>query len=74
MRRQKIKPLKSTKKKNKKYKGKAFSLSPSAKNLSIKRSKLRKKTFSPYPYIMIISYYRTNVFFTVADIEGHTQA
>ena len=39
-----------------------------------KRWKVQKKTFSPYPYIMTVSYYKTNVFFTVADIEGHTIA
>ena len=38
-----------------------------------KRWVLRTKTFSPYPYIITISYYKTNVFFTVADINGHTK-
>ena len=38
-----------------------------------KRWILRKKTFSPYPYIITISYYKTNIFFTVADIQGQTK-
>ncbi len=38
-----------------------------------KRWVLRKKTFSPYPYIITISNYRTNVFFTAADIRGQTK-
>jgi hypothetical protein len=33
----------------------------------------RKKTISPYPYLITISYYKSNVFFTVADIKGHTK-
>ena len=39
-----------------------------------KRWVTRKKTFSPYPYIITISYYRSNIFFTVADIQGKTKA
>jgi len=34
---------------------------------------IRKKTISPYPYLITISYYKSNVFFTVADIKGHTK-
>ena len=34
---------------------------------------VRKKTLSPYPYIMTISCHKKNVFFTVADIEGKTK-
>ena len=34
---------------------------------------IRKKTISPYPYLITISYYKSNVFFTVADINGHTK-
>jgi hypothetical protein len=33
----------------------------------------RKKTISPYPYLITISYYKSNVFFTVADIKGYTR-
>ncbi len=33
----------------------------------------RKKTISPYPYLITISYYQSNVFFTIADIKGHTK-
>lgn len=33
-----------------------------------------KKVFSPYPYLITVSYYKTNVFFNVADIEGRTKA
>lgn len=39
-----------------------------------KRWVTRKKTFSPYPYIITISYYKRNLFFTVADIQGQTKA
>ena len=39
-----------------------------------KRWTLRKKTFSPYPYVITISYYKTNVFFTVADFQGKTKS
>lgn len=35
---------------------------------------LRKKTSSPYPYIITISNYKTNVFFSVADIHGQIKA
>lgn len=34
----------------------------------------RRKTVSPYPYILTISSYRRNVFFNVATIEGDTKA
>jgi hypothetical protein len=34
---------------------------------------IRKKTISPYPYLITISYYKSNVFFTAADIKGHTK-
>jgi ribosomal protein S11 len=33
----------------------------------------RKTTFSPYPYVLTISYHRKNVFFTIADIRGNTK-
>jgi len=33
----------------------------------------RKRTTSPYPYLITISYYKSNVFFTIADIKGHTK-
>ena len=39
-----------------------------------KRIPSRKKISSPYPYIITVSYYKTNVFFSVADIEGQTKA
>ena len=42
-------------------------------NFVKKRWTPRKKTFSPYPYVITISYYKSNVFFTVADIKGHTK-
>ena len=45
----------------------------SAKTLTKKRWLGQKKTFSPYPYVMLISYHRSNVFFTVADIQGQTK-
>jgi ribosomal protein S11 len=52
---------------------KFFLPSPFAKRMAKERRKVQKKTFSPYPYIMTVSYYKSNVFFTVADIEGHTK-
>jgi len=39
-----------------------------------KRWILRKKIFSPYPYVITISNYKTNVFFTVANIQGQTKS
>ena len=71
MKKKKRKDLNYKKKKNKIHKVKQ---TLSAKTLAKKRWVGRKKTFSPYPYIMIISYYKTNVFFTVADIQGYTKA
>ena len=38
-----------------------------------KRWALRKKTFSPYPYVITVSNYKSNVFFTAADIQGKTK-
>jgi hypothetical protein len=62
------------KKKKKKIRSVKFFLpSPFAKRMAKERRKVQKKTFSPYPYIMTVSYYKSNVFFTVADIEGHTK-
>ena len=60
---------------NKKKKNKIQKVKPtlSAKTLAKNRWIGRKKIFSPYPYIMMISYYKTNVFFTVADIQGRTK-
>jgi len=48
---------------------KKLSSIPSGKN----RWVVRRKTISPYPYLITISYYKSNVFFTVADIKGHTK-
>jgi ribosomal protein S11 len=30
----------------------------------------KKKTFSPYPYIITVSFYKRNVFFTLSNIKG----
>jgi ribosomal protein S11 len=45
----------------------------SAVSLGKNRWITRKKAISPYPYLITISYYKSNVFFTVADINGHTK-
>jgi len=60
---------------NKKNKKKLHKVKPtlSTKTINKKRWVGQKRTFSPYPYVMMISYYRSNVFFTVADIEGQTK-
>jgi hypothetical protein len=65
-------------KRHKKQKNRRGALLARVKDpLSAKRIKKqvisRKKIISPYPYIITISYFATNVFFTVADIEGRTQ-
>jgi hypothetical protein len=66
-------------KKNKNLKGKSKHLKNKlvikkvTSTLVKKRWVTRKKTFSPYPYIITIGFYRRNVFFTVADILGHTK-
>jgi ribosomal protein S11 len=73
MKRKNRKHISYDKKTQKSHKGKPLSAAFYAKTLVKKRWKIRKKTFSPYPYLMTISYYKTNVFFTVADIHGHTK-
>lgn len=46
-----------------------------SRKTSVNRSwSRRKKILSTYPYIITISYYRTNIFFNAADIEGYTKA
>jgi hypothetical protein len=67
------KTQKNKRSKNKKLKKKGLSVKRTSLNLVKKRWIARRKTFSPYPYILTISYYKTNVFFTVADIEGRTK-
>ena len=63
---------KKLKKKNKTTKKKVIA-KKKISNLVKKRWVPRKKTFSPYPYLITIAYYKTNVFFTVADIHGQTK-
>ena len=65
---QQLKQGKFRKNKKKLIKKKLTSIS-----LGKKRWITRKKTISPYPYLLTISYYKSNVFFTVADIKGHTK-
>lgn len=67
------KTQKNKRSKNKKLKKKGLSVKRTSLNLVKKRWIVRRKTFSPYPYILTISYYKTNVFFTIADIEGRTK-
>ena len=38
-----------------------------------KRWGAKKKTFSPYPYTLTISFHRKNTFFTLANIRGQTK-
>lgn len=33
----------------------------------------RNQKFSSNPYVITVSHYRRNIFFTVSDIEGHTK-
>lgn len=61
------------KKLNKRKKNKKKKIRKVTVTSAKKRWALRKKTFSPYPYILTISYYKTNVFFTVADMKGQTK-
>ena len=58
-----------------KKKNKIHKVTPtfSAKFLAKKREMGIKKTIHSYPYLMIISYYKTNVFFTLADMQGFTK-
>jgi ribosomal protein S11 len=74
MKRKNLKHINYNKKNKKITKVKTKRVSLSLKTSAKKRWMLRKKTFSPYPYIITISYYKTNVFFIVADIQGHTKA
>jgi ribosomal protein S11 len=41
--------------------------------LAKKRWINKKKTFSPYPYIITVSFYKRNVFFTLSNIKGQTK-
>ena len=61
--------------KNKKNKKVTKKLTAKKKSLKLvrKRWSVRKRTPSPYPHLITISYSRTNVFFLVADIKGHTK-
>jgi len=65
--------LKNKNKQTKKHNKKNAAKRNTTLNFVKKRWVARKKTFSPYPYILTISYYKSNVFFTVADIEGRTK-
>lgn len=38
-----------------------------------KRWVTKNKTFSDNPYVITVSHYRRNIFFTASDIEGHTK-
>jgi ribosomal protein S11 len=60
--RRKIKP----KKKNQKLRTKPLILAK-------KRWVAKKKTFSPYPYIITVSFHKRNVFFTLSNIKGQTK-
>ena len=62
----------SKKQKSKKL-TKRFAMRKKPLKLVRKRWIPRKKTLSPYPYLITISFYKSNVFFTVADIKGHTK-
>lgn len=73
MKKKNHKNLNYNKKKQKTPKIKSFSVSRPANILMKKRWKSRKKTFSLYPSVMTISYYKSNVYFILADMEGHTK-
>ena len=68
-----MKKKQQRKKKKNTILGKKGTIKKKSLHLVKKRWVPRKKTFSPYPYLITISYYRSNVYFTVADIKGHTK-
>lgn len=43
------------------------------KNTIRKRWITKKKTFSRYPYVITVSHYRRNIFFTAANLKGQTK-
>lgn len=43
------------------------------KNTVKKRWVTKKKTFSNYPYVITVSHYRRNIFFTAANLKGQTK-
>ena len=43
------------------------------KNSVKKRWVTKKKTFSSFPYVITISHYRRNIFFTAANLKGQTK-
>lgn len=66
--------MKKNKRKNKiKFKKKNKIVGRSRLVLVKKRWEKKKKTFSQYPYIVTVSFYRKNVFFILADIQGRTK-
>lgn len=61
------------KKINYKKKNKNKKLRLDQKNPVRNRWIARKKTFSDNPYVITISHYRRNIFFTAADFQGQTK-
>ena len=43
------------------------------KNTIRNRWMKRKRTFSKYPYVITVSHYRRNIFFTAANLKGQTK-
>ena len=64
---------KNQRKKKTKFKEKNKFVTKSRFVLIKKRWGTRKKTFSPYPYIITVSFHRKNVFFTLANMQGQTK-
>lgn len=60
-------------KKKNNFKSKNKKLRLDQKNPVRNRWIARKKTLSDNPYVITISHYRRNIFFTAADLEGQTK-
>lgn len=61
------------KKLNFKKKNKNKKLRLEQKNLVRNRWISKKKTFSDNPYVITVSHYRSNIFFTAANLKGQTK-
>ena len=61
------------KKKNQKKNKKNKKIRLIQKNTVRKRWIAKKKTFSRYPYVITVSRYRRNIFFTAANLKGQTK-
>ena len=68
-----MKKIQANKKKKKNKKQKKIQARKVISTPVKKRWAFRKKTFSPYPYVITVSNYKSNVFFTAADIQGQTK-